>query len=576
MGLLRRLFGMDDAKTTDPEPSPAPAPAPAIANVSATPTAPSGRRITLSGVTRDWVTIDELDLSGTSRPSPSGRFAIVVGSIIGGTPDPDGRRDGAYAVLEDRIMRANGTAERPHDAMVADNGAFVFNDWMHSGELVGLFMGFHANGKPAFAQQFAANLGCNGLSADGRFAACQTLHSPGSPDDTVVALFDLEKGAMLAKFSVECGTAERFEFEPDLQRVHVLTRDGDRETYGFDGTMIDRQAWLDRRIARGDLQVIGAILKASPVPLGENFAQCLRDGLSRTAAEGEAWSQARACRLTGELEEKMGRPEAALAAYDRALLLDPQAGVSRRADKLRRSIGGGAAKAGRVSKIARQAERLGISHERLVLEAGGPKQWRFPPKGSFKGVEEAALDHFLAEGWSGAAAEGGLVLTLIKAASFERLSPRNADTFIEALYYQNVAFDEDRFDPKQLVEAVRVADVRRLAGNWKLISATAGSSPAFYPRVAWHHVEGLFAALGAHRLAEIAETFATAPYDLRAGWPDLTLWRDCEIRFVEVKSPTDQTHASQSRLISTLLVPLGFQVTLLEVQRSANEPSASR
>lgn len=572
MGLLRRLFGMDDAKETDSEPSPVPVPVPAavIATPAVTSNAPGGRRITLSDVTRDWVTIDELDLFGTSRPSPNGRYAIVVGSIIGGDPSPDGRRDGAYAVLEDRIMRANGTAQRPHDAKVADNGAFVFNHWMHSGELVGRFMGFRANGELAFAQQFAANLGCNGLSADGRFAACQTLHSPGSEDDMVVALFDLEKGEMLAKFGVECGTAEGFEFEPDLRRLHVLTRDGDRETYGFDGAMIDRQAWLDRRIARGDLQVIGGLLKESSAPPGEELARRLRDGLSHTAAQGEAWSQARACRLLGELEEMLGRPEAALVAYDRALLLDPQAGVSRRADKLRRSIGGGAAKVGRVSKFARQAERLGISHERLALEAGGPKQWRLPPEGSFKCVEEAALDHLLAEGWSGAAAEGGLMLTVIKAASFERLAARNADTFIEALYYQNVAFDEDRFDPTLLVAAVRSADVRRLASNWKVISATAGSSPAFYPRVAWEHVEGLFAALGAQRLAEIAEIFATAAYDLRAGWPDLTLWRDGEIRFVEVKSPTDQMHASQSRLISTLLKPLGFQVTLLEIQRSSS------
>lgn len=180
-------------------------------------------------------------------------------------------------------------------------------------------------------------------------------------------------------------------------------------------------------------------------------------------------------------------------------------------------------------------------------------------------MEDAALAHFAADGWSGAAAEGGLVLTLIKAASFARLATRNADTFIEALYHQNVAFDEDRFDPKALVDTVRRATRDQLANNWNVISATAGTTPAFYPKVTWSHVEGLFDALTNKRLAEIAAVFATAPYDLRAGWPDLTLWRDGRIMFAEVKSPTDQMHASQSRLISTVLVPLGFDTVLLEV-----------
>ena len=55
------------------------------------------------------------------------------------------------------------------------------------------------------------------------------------------------------------------------------------------------------------------------------------------------------------------------------------------------------------------------------------------------------------------------------------------------------------------------------------------------PNVREHHVTGLFDALGPDRLAEIATVFATAPYDLRAGWPDLTLWPDGKVKFVEVK-----------------------------------------
>jgi hypothetical protein len=110
------------------------------------------------------------------------------------------------------------------------------------------------------------------------------------------------------------------------------------------------------------------------------------------------------------------------------------------------------------------------------------------------------------------------------------------------------------------------ADEAQLKRNWRIISETAGNSPAYYPAVRWEHVIELFAALGNVRLAEIARRFSTAPYDLRSGWPDLTLWKGNEVKFVEVKGPGDSMHASQARLISSLLKPLGHDVVLAEIR----------
>ncbi len=179
-------------------------------------------------------------------------------------------------------------------------------------------------------------------------------------------------------------------------------------------------------------------------------------------------------------------------------------------------------------------------HECLDLERGEAKMWRHQLGDPFTSVEQAALAHYQRKGWSGCAAEGGLMLTLIKAASFPKLSPEHADTFVESLYYHDVP---GRLDHATLISNAAAADIERIARNWKVISASSGHSPAFYPRVGWEHVEGLFNALGAARLTEIVRIFATAPYDLRAGWPDLTLWRGSEIRFVEVKSPNDGVRA---------------------------------
>lgn len=162
---------------------------------------------------------------------------------------------------------------------------------------------------------------------------------------------------------------------------------------------------------------------------------------------------------------------------------------------------------------------------------------------------------------------------MIKAASFWRLQARNADTFIEALYAQNVAFAEDRFASDELVATVRNATVAQIEANWKIIAASSGNTPAHYPAVRREHVVGLFEALGAERLADIAAAFATTPYDFRSGWPDLTLWKEGSVRYVEVKAPSDSFHATQARLISKVLRPLRFEVALAEIRtRSDGNP----
>jgi hypothetical protein len=149
------------------------------------------------------------------------------------------------------------------------------------------FLGFHPGGRPSFSHSFDANLACNGISPDGRYATCQTLSSPGSPGDTIVALFDLQRGEPLARLTAKGGTADRFEFDSELGQVHILTRDGDRETYGFDGRMVDRPAWVARRIARGDLAITGEIIKSADGPLDASLAEHLLSGLRYGAAHSE-------------------------------------------------------------------------------------------------------------------------------------------------------------------------------------------------------------------------------------------------------------------------------------------------
>lgn len=516
------------------------------------------------------VSIDALDFIGHQAVSPNKRYRLIWADRT-----PDGSRGGNRSeghgswslLLDDRIV-TGGNLERPQEGCVADNGTVILHDWMLGEGLKGRFVAFAPDGTQLITQQFAANLMSNSLSPDGKFAICQTANAPGSADSCRYMLFDLTTGREMARWAVETGWAERYEWDCEQRRVYLCVKDGERVGYDFTGCMVEREAWQLRRIGAGDLNVIQAVMVATSAndhPLRSEIIA----GLGIAARDGEIWQQARAYRLLGELHEQACEIAQAVKAYDDALAIDPKVGVARRVEQLRKTLGTTVAKPGakRLSRFEQQAGRLGIQHEVVLLEKGDGKDWRHEANGPWTTVEIGALDHYRSIGWEGAASEGGLILTLIKAASFEALDVRNSDTFVEALYAQNVAFDQDRFAPERLIATVSNATRRQIERNWKVIAASAGNSPAYYPNVREHHVTSLFDALGPYRLAEIAAIFATAPYDLRAGWPDLTLWQDGKVKFVEVKGPSDSFHASQARLITKLLLPLGFDVGLAEVRK---------
>ncbi len=529
-------------------------------------------RLEIEEFGHNLVSIDALDFFGHQAVSPNKRYRLIWADRT-----PDGSRGGNRSeghgswslLLDDRIV-TTGSLERPQEGCVADNGTVILHDWMFGEGLKGRFFAFAPDGTQLVTQQFAANLMSNSLSPDGQFAICQTANAPGSADSCRYMLFDLAAGSEMARWDVETGWAEHYEWDCEDRRVYLCMKDGERACYDFTGTMVDREAWQLRRIGAGDLNVIQSVLVATSAN-DHPFRSEIIAGLGVAARDGEVWQQARAHRLLGELHEQAGEIAQAVKAYDDALTIDPKVGVARRVEQLRKTLGTTVAKPGakRLNRFEQQAGRLGIQHEVVLLEKGDGKNWRHGANGLWTTVETGALEHYRSIGWEGAASEGGLILTLIKAASFEVLDVRNAGTFVEALYAQNVAFDRDRFAPERLIATVSNATRRQIERNWKVIAASAGNSPAYYPNVREQHVISLFDTLGPDRLAEIAAVFATAPYDLRAGWPDLTLWQDGKVKFVEVKGPSDSFHASQARLISKLLLPLGFEVGLAEVRKTS-------
>lgn len=244
----------------------------------------------------------------------------------------------------------------------------------------------------------------------------------------------------------------------------------------------------------------------------------------------------------------------------------------------------------KLSGLRGTAEKLGVPYIEIPLCRGSEKSWICPQSGQFLRVEEAVLAHFRIDGWRGYSGEGGLLLNHIKAMSFKSIAPRNRSTYIEAIYAQNVAFAEDHFPLEQMLAQVKISDRHVVERNFDLMtsrmalvvqhegfSSTSSTSMLdFFPGLErWMFVE-LLEVAGNSLLHSIASKFSQAPYVYRRGWPDITMWKNGELRFVEVKAPEDRLHESQRTIITEFVKPFGLHFSLAGVQVLEPDPSIER
>ncbi|HEX4050326.1 MAG TPA: tetratricopeptide repeat protein [Steroidobacteraceae bacterium] len=230
--------------------------------------------------------------------------------------------------------------ERPQDGKVADNGTFILNDWRASSELTGTFRAFRADGSQVLAQDFAANLFNNGLSADGRLAVCQTCNSGHEDDSAVLTVFDLTQGRELHRFRPESGWPNTYAFSPDGETLTLGYPNGEGEfSYKLDGTFVDREDWIAANLKRGDLRMVRRVIDDAGGKLEPEAAKRLLGAVNRGLAhknwKDSGW-QAFGLRLRGELLEAAGELEQALKSYDDALAFNPKIGIKRRADQLKK------------------------------------------------------------------------------------------------------------------------------------------------------------------------------------------------------------------------------------------------
>jgi hypothetical protein len=288
-----------------------------------------------------FVRIKAKGFFGPGVQSPDGRFLLAWRSPTASIDEAGVKlvEPGHYLLYEGADLRAEGRLDRPDDGKVANTGRFVFNDRGNFGELSGTFHAFDADGTAILRRAFSANLSNNGLSDDGRLAVCQACNAPGSPDSSMLIVFDLDQGSELHSWDPRSGWADSYAFSAGGEEVALSYYRGGTYRYTLDGVFLDEPRWISDQLREGSVWIAKEQLLSHGDALPASLAADMITGFeARLRNEILAdRDKAHVLRLLGECRETQGDAALAMGLYEEAITLDPKVGLKRRVEQMRRA-----------------------------------------------------------------------------------------------------------------------------------------------------------------------------------------------------------------------------------------------
>jgi tetratricopeptide (TPR) repeat protein len=289
--------------------------------------------------------LKESGFIGNHVQSPNKQFLIawIDGDLDQGVIGARKEGNGKFLIIENGKIILRGEVERPNDCKIANNGSFIINDWLFSNRLNGIFYAYEKTGEELISHRFSANLRDNCISSDGKFAAC-TLGNSNSKDGGLLAVFDLEKGALLNRIYPEDDAGILFEISPEEKTITFDYTKFGQFKYSFDGMFLDKERWYQAHLEQGsafDLLYIAEEKLREKNTLDTETTQGIITILNKALGKGLGQykkEEAKAYRFIGEAYELMSLFEKAIENYERALSIDPKVGIRRYVDSLKKKI----------------------------------------------------------------------------------------------------------------------------------------------------------------------------------------------------------------------------------------------
>jgi hypothetical protein len=216
-----------------------------------------------------------------------------------------------------------------------------------------------------------------------------------------------------------------------------------------------------------------------------------------------------------------------------------------------------------MNRLLIQCEELGIRLEQIITMKEG-KNWIIN-NNKCRSPEDAALAYFKLKGYSGSKGEGRTLLLMFKAITLDLLDSINIfkdrQDAIRRYFEAQCIIHHDKRD--RFVKYIRLSRLTNVAKNLEEIYSDKFVKYA-YPNTDRETVMALFNLLSVEVIESIFNIFFSDPYKFRKGWPDLTVYKNNDIKFVEVKT-TDILHQSQLNVVNSLFKPLGLSFFVVQL-----------
>jgi len=187
-----------------------------------------------------------------------------------------------------------------------------------------------------------------------------------------------------------------------------------------------------------------------------------------------------------------------------------------------------------------------------------------------------AMYYFMESGNRCCYTEGGIIMKIIYCLFFHRLSKYTKPGWVHfmsglstlplAIGLNIIDFEDYITDyetiEKNLLKTIAEADHNVFLTNYRKF---------FNKGFCWYGVDEIFASeiveiIGVRRFAEIARVILTDPYAFKIGWPDLTVIKNGNVEFVEIKS-NDRLTISQLITIPEMINEAGISASVLRISR---------
>ena len=193
------------------------------------------------------------------------------------------------------------------------------------------------------------------------------------------------------------------------------------------------------------------------------------------------------------------------------------------------------------------------------------REWMFKAS-TFNKPEPAAFAYFKDQGFTGTYCEGAAPLMIMKCACLdylEEINTLNGRSDACTRYFEAQCAIHAHL-AHHIIAKIETSTETMVRANFREVTSQPHYD-ALYPRMDEDALAAIWRAMSPSRLGQLAQMFMRNPYDFRAGWPDLTIARENELRFVEVKT-TDKLHSSQKNTITEVLKPWGASVSVLQIK----------